>query len=549
MHAVCATTPRVTVCGFRTTTVRTSRRSAPATAPCSRPTAWRDEVTTPYGIETDGAYLWAIDYGGVRYVKFNLDTMGVVTTVPLPSGWTRSYGMAMGDGQFFSTRYNSADRDNIYRLNPTSGAVEQTFSSGEYFYYYYNHISYGDDGVWFGAYYAPRNEIRKFDPAKSRIRRVVEMPDWDRAQVRVRDQSFAGTNTKMWVLTYRHDYHITGVNSYKMHLLDVAPVEYLSQSVDSGSVGASGSTEVGVVFDANSAPSAIHRASVKIDSDGGAKTKPYVFVVHAPGANGAPTADAGPDQVFDTIAPTMPVTLDGSGSTDPNGDVLVYTWREGSDEIATGANPTIDLAPGVHDITLKVDDYRGGIDTDVVRITLQASDIEVDDLYIAHPVGGGIAGGTVTVRNLGDKTLTWTVSELQQLDQSDIIREFPVTWASSYWSSAYPRTMTYDATRDCLWVGYYYDDEVGKLNPSNGSIIETKELGAGNRVYTLDMEGADLWVADYSAKNFKKFDIDTVTNTLTIDSPLGCRRMGRTPWRAIPASSLPRSTTRRTSRD
>ena len=203
----------------------------------------------------------------------------------------------------------------------------------------------------------------------------------------------------------------------------------------------------------------------------------------------------------------MPVTLDGSGSSDPNGDMLVYTWTRGGEELATGVNPTIDLAPGVHDITLKVEDYRDGIDTDTVRITLQAPDIEVDDLYITHPEGGGIAGGTVTVRNLGDKTLNWTVSDTALLDQSDIIREFPVTWVSTYSSSGYPRTMAYDATRDCLWVGYYYDDEVGRIDANNGSNIETKELGSGHRVYALDMDGADLWVADYCAKQFKRFDV------------------------------------------
>ena len=80
--------------------------------------------------------------------------------------------------------------------------------------------------------------------------------------------------------------------------------------------------------------------------------------------------------------------------------------------------------------------------------------------------------------------------------------------------------MTYDATRDCLWVGYYYDNEVGQINATNGSTIKTKVPG-GRRVYALDMEGADLWVADYYEKKFRKFNPDTMANTQTIGNPWG----------------------------
>jgi len=478
--------------------------------------------TRPYAIEMDGSYLWtANDTNG--FIKFNLDNMSVLDAVPLPSGWTYACGMAIGDGKWYSTRYNYNDRDNIYRLNPSSGAVAQTFKDVEYFYYRYNHISHDNGGLWFGAYNGGKNAIKKFDPVLGRIRHVIQMPDWYES-MNIYDQSFE-SSSRVWVLTYRHDYHITGTYNYRIQLLDVGLLEHLSQSADNGSVPAGESGNVDVVLDAQGASSGIHRVDVEVASDGGTETKPYVFVVHTPGANGVPTANAGPNQTIDATAPTMEVTLDGSGSTDPDGDELVYEWKEvtptGTIIWATTPGVTIGLAPGVHDLTLTVDDYRGGIDSDTARITISAPDIEVDDLYVPVLEGSGTAAGTVTIRNDGDQPLNWSVSHTLRIPQSSVIREFEVTWKSSCSSYAYPYTMTYDATRDCLWVGYYYDDEVGRINANNGSAIETKALGDGKRVYALDMEGAYLWNADYSEKKFRKFDMDTLANPQTINSPWG----------------------------
>jgi len=73
--------------------------------------------------------------------------------------------------------------------------------------YYYNHISYGDNGVWYGAYYTPKNQVKKFDPAMGKIRRVIEMPDWYESGY-IYDQSFESPG-RLWTLTYRHDYHVT----------------------------------------------------------------------------------------------------------------------------------------------------------------------------------------------------------------------------------------------------------------------------------------------------------------------------------------------------
>jgi hypothetical protein len=86
--------------------------------------------------------------------------------------------------------------------------------------------------------------------------------------------------------------------------------------------------------------------------------------------NQPPVADAGPDQTLEqTSYAGALVTLDGSGSFDPDDDLLTYewTWDGGS---ATGVNPTVTFPLGTTIVTLTVND---GIFTssDTVDITVQ----------------------------------------------------------------------------------------------------------------------------------------------------------------------------------
>ena len=91
--------------------------------------------------------------------------------------------------------------------------------------------------------------------------------------------------------------------------------------------------------------------------------------------NRPPTADAGPDQIIEWATSGTSVTLDGSGSTDPDGDSLTFTWTgpfaEGGGT-ATGISPTVTLPSlGSFDITLIVNDGTVDSDPDTVTITLE----------------------------------------------------------------------------------------------------------------------------------------------------------------------------------
>ena len=87
--------------------------------------------------------------------------------------------------------------------------------------------------------------------------------------------------------------------------------------------------------------------------------------------NQPPTASAGINQTAECTSTTgNNVTLDGSGSSDPDGDQLAYSWT-GPFGTVNGQTPTVSLPLGTHTITLSVDDGNGGTDSDTVDVTVE----------------------------------------------------------------------------------------------------------------------------------------------------------------------------------
>lgn len=89
--------------------------------------------------------------------------------------------------------------------------------------------------------------------------------------------------------------------------------------------------------------------------------------------NRPPVANAGADQTVECSgAAGTSVTLDGSASTDPDGDKLSYTWRDSANEVVGNtATVQLSLALGTHTFTLTVDDGFGGVATDSVTVVVQ----------------------------------------------------------------------------------------------------------------------------------------------------------------------------------
>ncbi|MBT4864971.1 MAG: hypothetical protein HON53_07635 [Planctomycetaceae bacterium] len=84
-----------------------------------------------------------------------------------------------------------------------------------------------------------------------------------------------------------------------------------------------------------------------------------------------PVADAGADDAFPCIEGVALVSLDGTASSDPNGDSITYQWSVPPTVLlddATNATPTGLFPLGVTTATLTVTDEHGAADTDDVII-------------------------------------------------------------------------------------------------------------------------------------------------------------------------------------
>ncbi len=147
-----------------------------------------------------------------------------------------------------------------------------------------------------------------------------------------------------------------------------------------------------------------------------------------PATNTPPTAEAGPAQRVDTGAS---VTLDGSGSSDPDGTIESYAWTQDSGTIValTGADtagPTFTAPDAATTLVFSLivtdnDDDGSTADTVVITVSDPAADNTAPMItFNRFEQTGGVEVGTGTFLNAGD-TLTAFVNSDEPLAESSLV--------------------------------------------------------------------------------------------------------------------------------
>lgn len=141
-----------------------------------------------------------------------------------------------------------------------------------------------------------------------------------------------------------------------------------------------------------------------------------------PEANKPPVANAGADQTLDrTSASGVTVSLDGSASSDPDGNIVEYKWTEGPNTLGTTATLSVNLALGSHNITLTVKDNKGATHSDDVVITVN----NVAPVAVAGPdqtqYRTSAAGVAITLDGTGSSDVDGSVVEWNWLENNVVI--------------------------------------------------------------------------------------------------------------------------------
>lgn len=153
------------------------------------------------------------------------------------------------------------------------------------------------------------------------------------------------------------------------------------------------------------------------------------------------------------------IAFDGSSSSDPDGDPLVFTWTSNrTGVIGTGERVEESLPIGEHRVTLHVDDGQGHNSTDTVAVRVVKPVPAVDRLHlnIVTPRPNALIGGQVTISGTASFELGGIASVEMALDGGG----WRPVEGTTTWSAVLDTTILEDGIHSIV-VKVTADDEVG----------------------------------------------------------------------------------------
>ena len=253
--------------------------------------------------------------------------------------------------------------------------------------------------------------------------------------------------------------------------------------------------------------------------------------------NSPPVAAAGEDQSIACVVVSTDVLLDGSASSDPDNDVLTYSWSLGGSEVSTDASFTATLAVGSYTYTLTVDDQNGESATDEVLITV-VGDTEAPSLtllgdnpasvqlYTSYTEGGFeaedvcddnvtvVVSGTIDFNIPGSYTLTYTATDastnssveervVEVVNTAPEVAAAPSDITLSFGDDILSGSIDLSPvfadvdTSDVLTYSYTNEDEGVASSSLTGSLLSFDAVDLGETAVTIT--AVDPWGAEATA--------------------------------------------------
>ncbi len=243
------------------------------------------------------------------------------------------------------------------------------------------------------------------------------------------------------------------------------------------------------------------------DGKGGTDNKSAILTVS--NSNQTPIANAGAD-FTDTAASknsSVPITLNGSASSDPDGSISTYNWVCTSGQTVaaeSGINPQLTLKPGIYNFTLTVTDNEGATATDSVTVTILSPANVKPVISVIQPqtvAEGSLLTVLVSANDTDGDTLTYSSANLPS---GATINEASgtINWTPSYTdASGSPYNVTVNVTDGYDIVSGSFTITVTDTNrkPVISAVGDKKVAEAAPLYFVLQSNDPDGDVVSYSA--------------------------------------------------
>ncbi len=457
-----------------------------------------DYLTIKY--DTDGNEIWAKRYdGGGTWdygIAITVDFVGNVYVTG--TSWydivTIKYD-ANGN-ELWTKKYDSWQNDSVASIALDSLGnvyVAGTSYSPYYWWYYlwanYVTIKYDNNG----------NEIwtRQFDGGYGDEAAVLAVDVAD--NIYISGKSYNGNNFDFATIKYDSNGTAIWVKKYEGGAQDSVSAIVADSSNNVYITGTGSGDYVSIKYDSDGIEMWIKKydsgfadyaASLVTDPAGniyvtGQSNGDYTTIKYS--LNQSPLANPGSDQLIECAGPSgASVTLDGSGSSDPDGDPLTYAWSWTSGS-AEGVYPTVLLPLGTTVVTLTVSDGKA-TSTATVNITVR------DSIPPVTTATGG-SGNWYNTSIISTFTASDSCSGVKDIhyfiDGSETV--IPGSWASA--------TITTDGIHN---ISYFAIDNAGnaetpkgmtvmidKIPPSGSIVIENDAFLTISTSDTLNISAID----------------------------------------------------------